>query len=151
MSTPFSHIACCIDDTDASVTVLRYAAAVRRLSGGRLSVVHVIAPPPFLVSMAASLGGAPVHDDEAQREAGEMWLTEVAENVEGAEPVLLQGHPGEVACDWARDNGVDVMVAATHGGRLERALLGSFAAFLTQHAPSPVLLIPPGLDPAATD
>jgi universal stress protein F len=77
-----------------------------------------------------------------------MWLDGVAEGVPGSDPVLLQGHPGEAACDWARENDADVMVAATHGGRLERALLGSFAAFLTQHAPCPVLLIPPGL-PAA--
>jgi nucleotide-binding universal stress UspA family protein len=143
MSTHFSHIACCIDDTDAGATALAHAATLRELSGGRLSIVHVIAPPPFLVSMAASLGGAPVHDDEGQREAGEMWLDEVAANTPGAQGVLLEGHPGETACDWAAENGVDVMVATRHGGRLERALLGSFAAYLTQHAPCPVLLIPP--------
>jgi nucleotide-binding universal stress UspA family protein len=149
MSTPFRHVACCIDESDAGSTALRHAAAVRELSGGRLSVVHVIAPPPFLVSMAASLGGAPVHDDDGQREAGRMWLDEVAANTPGAEPVLLAGHPGETACDWAEENAVDVMVAASHGGRFERALLGSFAAYLTQHAPCPVLLIPPQLGPPA--
>jgi universal stress protein F len=101
------------------------------------------------VSMAASLGGAPVHDDDGQREAGRMWLDEVAANTPGAEPVLLAGHPGETACDWAEENAVDVMVAASHGGRFERALLGSFAAYLTQHAPCPVLLIPPQLGPPA--
>lgn len=145
MSTPFANIACCIDDTGAGRQALDHACAARELSGGRLSIVHVIAPAPFLVSMAASLGGAPVHDDEAERRAGQMWLEEIAAGIPEAEPVLLQGHPGEAACDWAREAGVDTMVAATHGGRLERALLGSFAAFLTQHAPCPVLLIPPGL------
>jgi nucleotide-binding universal stress UspA family protein len=78
-----------------------------------------------------------------------MWLDEVAANTAGAEAVLLEGHPGETACDWAGENGVDVMVAASHGGRLERALLGSFAAYLTQHAPCPVLLIPPQLGATA--
>lgn len=146
MTEPFQHIACCIDDSDASRTALRHAAALHALSGGRLSVVHVIAPPPFLVSMAAGLGGAsPVYDPDAHREAGEMWLADAASGIEGAEPVLLAGHPGETACDWAREAGVDVIVAATHRGLIERTLVGSFAAFLTRHAPCPLFLIPPGL------
>ncbi len=145
MNTTYAHIACCIDDSDASYVALRHATALRKLTGGRLSILHVIAPPPFLISMAAGLGGAVVHDDDAQREAGRMWLDETAAGIDGAEAVLLEGHPGETACDWARDAGVSVMVAATHRGRLEHALVGSFAAFLTRHAPCPVLLIPPGL------
>jgi len=147
MTTAFSHIACCIDDSGAGRTALEHARALRDLSGGRLSVVHVIAPAPFLVSMAASLGGAPVHDAEAERRAGEMWLGEIAAGVPGAEAVLLEGHPGEAACDWARENAVDAMVVATHAGRIERALVGSFAAFVTQHAPCPVLLVPPTVSP----
>jgi nucleotide-binding universal stress UspA family protein len=147
MGSPFSHVVCCIDDTDAGALALAHARALHELSQGRFSIVHVIAPAPFLVSVAASLGGAPVHDDEGQREAGLMWLDEVAGGIPGAEPVLLQGHPGETACTWAADNDADALVAASHGGRLERALLGSFAAFLTQHAPCPVVLIPPGLRP----
>lgn len=145
MSTEFAHIACCIDDSDASYVALAHARALRDLSGGTLSIVHVIAPPPFLISMAAGLGGAVVHDDDAQREAGRMWLDETADGIAGAGAVLLEGHPGETACDWAREAGVDVMVAASHRGRLERALVGSFAGYLIHHAPCPVLLIPPGL------
>lgn len=145
MTDAYSHIACCIDDSDAAKVALRHAAALRELSGGRLSVVHVIAPPPFLISMAAGLGGAPVFDDDAHREAGRMWLEETAAGLANAEAVLLTGHPGEVACAWAREAGVDVMVAATHRGAIERALVGSFAGYITHHAPCPVLLIPPGL------
>lgn len=143
MTTRFAHIACCIDDSDAGATALAHARALHQLSGGRLSIIHVVAPSPFLLAIAASLGGAPIHDDAGQVEAARMWLEEVADNTEGAEPVLLQGHPGEAACDWARNNAVDTLVAARHTGRIERALLGSFAAYLTQHAPCPVLLIPP--------
>lgn len=147
--TAFSHIACCIDDSEAGMVALAHAERLRDLSRGRLSIVHAIAPPPFLVSMAAQLGGAPVHDDDAERKAAQAWLDGIAAGMDGAEPVLLEGHPGETVCAWARDMGVDTMVAASHGGRIERALLGSFAAFITQHAPCPVLLIPPGLNPSA--
>lgn len=145
MSAPFTHIACCIDSSDAAATALSHAVALRDLAGGRLTVLHVVAPPPFLVSFAATLGGAPVHDDIAEREAAQMWLDETAANIAGgADPVLLEGSPGETACTWAAENDVDVMVAARHRGAVERMMLGSFANHLTHHAPCPLLLIPPG-------
>jgi nucleotide-binding universal stress UspA family protein len=142
MSPSYDHIACCIDDSEAARVALSHAAALRDLTGGRHSVVHVVAPPAFLVSMAASLGGAPVHDPVVEREAAQMWLVEEAGSV-GAEAVLLEGHPASAAVDWARDHGVDALVAASHRGLVERALLGSFAGYLVHHAPCPVLLVPP--------
>lgn len=142
MSVSYDHIACFIDDSEAASRALAHAAAMRDGAGGRLSVVHVLAPPAFLVSLAAGLGGAPVHDTEVEREAAEMWLAEEARSVE-AEAVLLDGHPASTACEWARDAGVDVMVAASHRGLVERALVGSFASYLTHHAPCAVLLVPP--------
>jgi nucleotide-binding universal stress UspA family protein len=38
------------------------------------------------------------------------------------------------------------MVAATHRGLVERALLGSFAGYLAHHAPCSVFLVPPEQD-----
>jgi nucleotide-binding universal stress UspA family protein len=142
MSSPFQHIACFIDESEAAKVALTHAAALRDLSGGRLSVVHVLAPPAFLVSMAASVGGAPVHDPVVEQEAAQMWLDEEARSVDG-EPVLLEGHPASTAAEWAREAGVDALVAAAHRGLVERALLGSFAGYLVHHAPCPVLLVPP--------
>lgn len=145
MSAPrFDHIACCIDDSDAAARALAHAVALRELSGGRLSVVHVIPSPAFLTALAASLGGAPVHDYAMEREAAEMWLAEEIRGLERAEGVLLEGHPAEAAVEWAREAGCDAMVAARHSGLVERVLIGSFAAHLANHAPCPVLLIPPG-------
>jgi nucleotide-binding universal stress UspA family protein len=140
----FDHIACFIDGSEAAAHALRHAEGLRALSGGRLSVVHVIASPSFLVSLAAGLGGGVVNDPEIERDAAQMWLDEQVRDREGAEAVLLEGHPASEACDWAAGAGVDVMVAATHRGLVERALLGSFAGHIAHHAPCPVLLVPPG-------
>ena len=142
MSVSYSHIACFIDDSEAAARALSHAGALREATGARLSVVHVLAPPAFLVSLAAGLGGAPVHDTEIEKEAAEMWLAEEARSV-GGEGILLEGHPANTACEWAADAEVDVMVAATHRGLVERALLGSFASYLAHHAPCPVFLVPP--------
>ena len=101
--------------------------------------------PAFLTSLAASLGGgARARRREMEREAAEMWLEEQVHGREGAEAVLLEGHPAEAAVDWASEAGCDVMVAARHRGRVERMLLGSFAGHLVHHAPCAVCsLIPP--------
>ena len=144
MAAPaFQHIACCIDDSDAAARALAHADALRSLSGGKLTVLHVLPSPAFLTTLAANLGGAPYHDSDLEREAAEMWLTEQIHGRENAEAVLLEGHPAEAAVDWAREAGCDVMVAAHHSGRVERVLLGSFAKHLVDHAPCAVLLIPP--------
>lgn len=146
MSVPptFDHIACFIDGSEPAQRALEHAAALRALSGGRLRVVHVVATPAFLVTLAVGLGGAAVHDPEVEREAAEMWLAEQVRGREGAEPVLLEGHPASAACEWAAAEDVDVMVAARHRGLVERALLGSFAGHIAHHAHCPVLLVPPG-------
>ena len=60
-------------------------------------MLHVLPSPAFLTSLAASLGGAPVHDSEMEREAAEMWLDEQIHGRENAETVLLEGHPAEAA------------------------------------------------------
>jgi universal stress protein F len=142
MSVEYRHIACFIDDSDAASRAMAHAAALRDATGARLTVTHVIGPPAFLVSLAAGLGGAPVHDAELERDAAEMWLAEQARSVE-AEGVLLEGHPASTAVQWAREAGVDVMVVATHRAVVERALLGSFAGYVAHHAPCSVFLVPP--------
>ena len=144
MSVTYSHIACFIDDSEAAARALSHAGALREATGARLSVIHVLAPPAFLVSLAAGLGGAPVHDAELEKDAAEMWLAEEARSV-GGEALLLEGHPAEHGHATGRaDAEVDVlMVAATHRGLVERALLGSFAGYVAHHAPCPVFLVPP--------
>lgn len=140
----YRHIACFIDGSEAGDRALRHAGDLRALVDGRLSVVHVLATPGFLVSLAAGLGGGVVNDPELEREAAGAWLDELVRDRPGSEAVLLEGHPASTACDWAAANDVDVMVVASHRGLVERALLGSFAGHLAHHAPCPVLLVPPG-------
>jgi nucleotide-binding universal stress UspA family protein len=139
----YAHVAACVDGSDAAARALDHAVAVRAATGVRLSVVHVIPSPGFLVSMAASVGGAPMADPEIERTAAEGWLAELVRGIDGASGVLLEGHPPTEVVAWAEQNGCDLLVAATHRGLVERALLGSFSGHLAHHSRSPVLLIPP--------
>ncbi|HWH14588.1 MAG TPA: universal stress protein [Miltoncostaeaceae bacterium] len=151
MAAPYAHIACCVDDSEASDRAVEEARRLRELGAGRLSIVYA-APQPLVF---AGMGGALVPDPRDLASASARWLEERAGRVPGAEPVLLEGYPPVAVCDWAREAGVDLLVAAAHRGRVERVLLGGFASYLAYHAPCAVLLVRPAAaaadDPAMAE
>jgi nucleotide-binding universal stress UspA family protein len=103
----------------------------------------VLESPSALVAVATAFGGGPMTDPQIEREAATAWLEELAAGIPGAAAVLLDGEPAPAVQAWARETGADLIVAARHHGLVERMLIGSFAAQVTQHAPCPVLLVPP--------
>lgn len=152
MESAFTHIACCIDDSEASMQARDEA---RRLvgDGGTLTLVHVVYTPVVYAEPLSMVGYDPgfiYH--EAQK-----WLDERVAEVPGATGVLLEGHPPSAVCRWAETAEPDLIVAASHRGLVARVLLGSFAAHLAQHSPVDVLLTRPrnitaeGADDASTD
>lgn len=142
MPAPYAHAAVCVDGSDASALAVAELARLRP-HVTRASVVHVVAPPSLPVSLAATLGGAAPLDETVEMEAARAWLEGVASEVPDATPVLLDGHPAKTVCDWAAGAGCDLIIAASHSGLVERALLGSFSGYLAHHAPCPVLLVRP--------
>lgn len=137
MTSPYQNIACCVEDSDASRVALTEARRMRALGPGRLTLLHV-SPTP--VVYGESLG--PPLEGEVVAPAAQ-WLAKLAASVEGAEHVLLSGHPGAAACDWAARAEVDLLVAAAHRGLVKRLALGSFAGYLAYHAPCAVLVVRP--------
>lgn len=144
MTAPYAHIACCVEDSEASALALAEARRLRDVGPGRLSVVHVA------TAGAVFAGGpeAPLTDVVGAREASERWLTGLVAGIPGAEPVLLDGDPPGAVVEWARAAGPDLIVAASQRGFLERLLLGSFATHLARRSPCSVLLVRP---PAGAD
>ncbi len=138
MSELFTHVACCIDDSEASGLAL---AEARRLAGddGRLSLVHVTQQPVLYPDPAGVL----VPEPESVHEDARRWLDRQAAGVPSAEAVLLEGHVGTAVCVWAEQQRPDVIVAAAHRGLVDRILLGSFASFLARNSPVNVLLVRP--------
>jgi universal stress protein E len=138
--TAYGHIAVCIDRSGASAASLSEARALRAAAGpGRLSIVHVTPWPLLYTGEAGSW--APDPDDLAS--AAREWLDQAASDVPEAEAVLLDGYPPAAVCAWAETNEVDLLVAASHRGLVERVLLGSFAGYLVHNAPCSVLLTRP--------
>ncbi len=140
MSDVYKHIAVCVDRSDPAQAALKHAVALRdELGAERLSVVHV-APWPMMYAGEAA-GWAP--DPSEIESAAGSWLEEMTKTIPGSTSVLLEGYPPVAVCDWAEENDVSVLIAASHRGLVERVLLGSFAGYLVRHAPCDVLLTRP--------
>jgi nucleotide-binding universal stress UspA family protein len=139
MDWPYRKIACCIDRDEAAEDVLREAARLAAGAPEALHVLHVLAPPhAFVAGPFAYI--APMVE---MRDETESWLGEIAAEIPGAIPVLLDGAPVHEVSEWARSNAVDLIVASAHRGLIERAVLGGFASHLAYHAPCPVLFVHP--------
>jgi nucleotide-binding universal stress UspA family protein len=143
MSSPFTNIACCIDESAASVLALAEARRLRALGPGRLSVLH--APADMVAYPTIALTAWLRHPSELRSDA-EAWLGKQV--AEGEVPILLSGYPPATACEWALHAGCDLMVVAAHRTVTERVFLGGFATFVAYHAPCAVLLIRPAQAPS---
>ncbi len=142
--TPYPHIAVCIDRSDASQATLTEARGLRAAVGpGRLTILHVAPWPLLYTGEAGAWAPDPAEIESAARE----WLGQISADVPYAESVLLDGYPPAAVCEWAAENAVDLIVAASHRGLVERVLLGSFAGYLVRHAPCSVVLTRPAETP----
>ena len=162
MPGPFERIACFIDQDESSEMVLAEALRLREFGDGHLVVAHVAPEPLDLVVgpygyLVAESGPDSWHMFTARKDfhsQARRWIEARAERAQ-AEPVLLSGYPPRAACEFARGEGIDLIVAAAHHGRVRRAMLGGFASYVAYHAPCPVLLMPtpepeePGVHDAA--
>lgn len=139
--TSYAHVAVAVEDSPGSHKALQEASRMAALTGARLSVLHVTSipmPPPYMGE-----GGVFLPDPETMQAAALTWLTEMVEEIPGATPHVLEGHPPDAVCEWAGDNDVDLLVAGAERGRVERLLLGSFALHLARHAPCDIMLARP--------
>ena len=132
----FGHVACCIDESPESLRTLEHVRDVWAPSGGRLSIVHVTPKPLMFETIDGEPAVSPADISSRQRR----WLDARAAGVPGAQAVVLEGLPGPEICRWAADAGVDLLVAAAHGGG-PLAVLGSVTRYLVSHAPCPVLVV----------
>src|SRR5690606_21461079 len=109
-----SQVAVCLDRSAAAAEGLAEARRLCR-EGCRLRLVHVV----------AGRGGG----------AEPEWLGAAAART-GGEPVTLRGRPAERVLEWAWEARPDLLVAASHAGRVER-VLGSFVRRVAVGGPCP--------------
>lgn len=136
---PYRHVVCGVESEETSRRAIEEAARLTGLGAERMSLVHVVETAGAFTGGRSPWSPPPdrVQDDLVAEAAA--WLGPLAARV-GAAPVTIVGEdPPRRLADWARDEGVDLIVVCPHRSGLAR-LLGSFAQGVVHHAPCPVLL-----------
>lgn len=133
----YGHVACCVESPELSRRAIDEARRVAR--DGRLSVVHVVE------SAEGFSGGRTAWSPPAEEvETGVVadarrWLEPLASGIGARAVVVVGDEPAGRVAEWARREGVDLIVVGPHRHGLAK-LLGSFASGLVREAPCPVLL-----------
>jgi nucleotide-binding universal stress UspA family protein len=114
------------DFSDASDAAGRTAVALARQCDAELTIVYVV-PPVTDPSPSEGIGAL-----AAELAPGLAVKTEV-----------LSGIPTRKIAEYARRQGIDLIVMGSHGrSGLSRALLGSVAEGVVRRGPCPVLVVP---------
>ncbi len=149
------HILSPVDFSDLSALALRYAEALSRCSGARLTVLYASsfeAPPYFTQGQLAEL-------QQTLREAGRQAEEDLRRFVQrtlgpGAarpEVRVAEGRPAEVILKVAAETGADLIAMGTHGrSGLNRLLLGSVTERVLSQSDVPVLTVRPPAPPPAS-
>ena len=122
----YRHVARCVDASDASRLALATEAQICDLAHGTLTTVHVAPSASSYPRLPASAPQSPVAGGEAHRPGWEL-LRNAKQRIYGEHGLLERNPPAAVACSWAGEEGVDLLVAAVHRGRRTRMALGSVA------------------------
>lgn len=141
--TPWRRIGCAVDFSEASRAALQTAAGLAAGLGAELVLIHaseeraaagpavIFAPPPIST-----------HPERHESEL-EAWVRE-AERLGAAtvRPALIRGRPAAAIAHFAAEEGLDVLVVASHGhGGLRHLVVGSVTEELVRAAPCTVLVV----------
>lgn len=141
----YKHILVPLDGSDLAEQALVEA---KKLVGpeSKITLFQVIRLPLPVMSPDVGLSMPVIEMDDLMGEAMG-YLNKVAADlaVEGIEAncdVVEADNVAEAITNYARDQGIDLIVKTTHGrGGLSRLVFGSVAEGVVRHAPCPVLLI----------
>ncbi len=139
----FKKILLATDFSDASEKALTYAAAIARLHGSRIYVVHVL-PPDF-----TSFIPEPPSDWVRHEADREMEILDSRSDLQpiAHETALRTGSAWSVLSAMVREQNIDVIVLGTHGrGGFKKLFLGSVAEEVMRRAACPVITVGPHID-----
>jgi nucleotide-binding universal stress UspA family protein len=144
----YKHIMVPLDGSELAECVLPHVEAVA--AGCNVTTVTLIMViPPLHMYGGAETRISPEerkHLEEDSVEVSTAYLKEKAQWLKDkgvlAEVKVLLGNVLDQLVDYITENGVDLIIIATHGrSGVSRLFLGSVADRLLRHAPAPVLMV----------
>ena len=139
------HILIATDGSELSLKAAALGGTLARALEASVSIVTVI-DDGMIVSEA--WGGTTAED--ARRNIESKKTSEEIERTVGAlgdlpsgpDKAVLTGHAGDQICNFAEENGVDLIVMGSHGRRgIKRALLGSVSYSVVNQATCAVTIV----------
>ena len=116
-------------DTSEALNIAHTLAA----AGAKITALHVMDEVPSYVAQYLPEGR--LEDNRAELEAR---LKADVGGLKKVKAVVISGHPGHSINEYAKDNGVDCIVVASHRPGIQDFFLGSTAARVVRHAPCSV-------------
>jgi len=137
----FQKILFPVDMSDSSTATAPFVEAIARKYHAELTLLHVLEMPSGLIPDWYG-GAVPVIDTtaiwQAETEAAQAYLTDRFEGLK-VHRVVVEGEAAQAIDQYARENGVDLIMMPTHGYGLFRSLLlGSVTAKVLHDTPCPV-------------
>lgn len=134
-----------IDFSEYSKKALHYAIPFARQFNAKIILLYVVEPTIYPADFSFGQIGMPNVENEL-RVKGEQELNElITGEVKGAVPaeaLVKVGLPFVEVVSYAKDEGVDLIIVATHGHTgVEHILFGSTAEKIVRKAPCPVLVV----------
>jgi len=135
------------DFGSASESALRYAQALARGFGAELHVLHVV---ENLLTRAMDGYGYAAISPEVQldveraglRQTEGLLSDEDRRELRAKASTVTSNNPAAEIVDYARTNGIDLVVVGTHGrGAIAHLFMGSVAERVVRTAPCPVLTV----------
>jgi nucleotide-binding universal stress UspA family protein len=135
------------DFGEASDSALRYGRELAGCFGATLHVLNVV-ENFYVTTFGAETYAAIVPEMQRELEtAAHKQIDELLIDSDGSGPptrpvVMTSGSPAYAIVDYARENGIDLIVMGTHGrGALAHLMMGSVAERVVRIAPCPVLTV----------
>ncbi|MEX0717215.1 MAG: universal stress protein [Planctomycetaceae bacterium] len=159
MSRKPTHILVPTDFSDSAAVALEYAVELCRLSGARLTLLHVTNRAKIeegLVGLDSLHYLHEAADTTAERPPGEIQWERVRESARQKLEASIDpswkdieltidtddGYPSEAITRHAKENGVDLIVMGTQGrGRVAQFVMGSVTQNVVRLAECPVLTV----------
>ncbi len=130
-----------MDFSKISKKALDYAVPLAKQFGAKISVLHVMEPPPYSIDLTyLPMGeGFPI---ESMKKELEALATKTIEPDLLKDVIVQVGTAFEIITNVARDLEADLIVITTHGHTgLKHVFMGSTAERVVRHAPCPVLVV----------
>lgn len=150
------HIMIATDGSDLSLKAAVFGGDLARALGASVSVVMVLDERAVIPQAWGAVGFPgtealdPISTEDVRRFleekalANELEKTAAAVGTLDAEPakVVLWGHQADQICDFAEDNGADMILLGSHGRTgIKRAILGSVSHSVANRAPCAVTIV----------